>query len=204
MSSTDRELAAATRGLAGRLSTVLARTITAKPLIPYDNRQGRVYISFRDQGKVTTSLLNTRYGAMDLYIGLFCDAVTRDSPSDLWLRTTSYAYSLQPARMGQPLFRWEYVRPPDLEPTQSWEDNPSDWCRNHIQGDVTLEIADQRGMIHRVPLNDWHLPSGWVGLEEVIRFCIVDLKVPAQPGWNRVLKENSGVFMPEFPITRNR
>ncbi|HEX5166289.1 MAG TPA: hypothetical protein VFV93_12885 [Thermomicrobiales bacterium] len=52
---------------------------------------------------------------------------------------------------------------------------PSDgsfWCRNHLQGPIPIAIGGKR-----VSLNDWHLPTGWVPIEEVIRFCIVDLGV---------------------------
>jgi hypothetical protein len=48
--------------------------------------------------------------------------------------------------------------------------------------------------------NDWHLPTGWVPIEEIIRFCIVDLGVPpldtsvdadGNPGWHTRLVQRS-------------
>ena len=37
-------------------------------------------------------------------------------------------------------------------------------------------------------LNELHLPTGWVPIEEVLRFCIDDLGVrPLSPGWHETL-----------------
>jgi len=44
-------------------------------------------------------------------------------------------------------------------------------------------------------LNDLHLPTGWVRLEEVLRFCIVDLGVrPLSPRWHEALVESVGLY----------
>jgi hypothetical protein len=98
--------------------------------------------------------------------------------------------------MPEPLFRWEYVRFP--EPDE--KGNIPQWCRHHIQGDIKLTFTDDRGAEHQLPLNDWHTPTGWIPLEEVIRFCIVDLGVRAKSGWEQVLEESYQKFDTEFSI----
>ena len=61
----------------------------------------------------------------------------------------------------EPLFRWEYVR----------DTRGGTWCRHHLQGTVVVDLGANR----RVQMNQWHLPTGYTTLEDVIRFCIVDL-----------------------------
>lgn len=84
-----------------------------------------------------------------------------------------------PAGADDPLFRWEFVRFPS---------SGSFWCRNHLQGPINIGVGGRT-----VNLNDWHLPTGLVPIEEIIRFCIVDLGVPpldvgvdtdGVPGWH--------------------
>jgi hypothetical protein len=48
-------------------------------------------------------------------------------------------------------------------------------------------------------MNNLHLPTGFVALEEVLRFCIVDLGVnPLSDEWNGVLEESYRLFKTEF------
>jgi hypothetical protein len=48
-------------------------------------------------------------------------------------------------------------------------------------------------------LNDLHLPTGYVPLEEVIRFCIHDLGAKsAKANWHEVLEESYKRFRTEF------
>lgn len=85
-----------------------------------------------------------------------------------------------------PLFRWEVVRFPSTG---------SLWRRNHLQGPITVDLGGRA-----VDLDDWHLPTGWAPVEEIIRFCIVDLGVPpidpsvdaeGIPGWHARLTESA-------------
>jgi hypothetical protein len=44
-------------------------------------------------------------------------------------------------------------------------------------------------------LNDFHLPTGYVAIEDILRFTIVDLEVaPLSGDWDAILKESSGDF----------
>jgi hypothetical protein len=46
-----------------------------------------------------------------------------------------------------------------------------------------------------VRLNDLHLPTGFTTIEDVLRFCIVDLAVaPLSPEWDQVLNESYQTF----------
>lgn len=48
-------------------------------------------------------------------------------------------------------------------------------------------------------LQHWHPPTGWVTLEEVLRFCIVDLGViPLSDRWSQILRESDERFKADF------
>jgi hypothetical protein len=55
-------------------------------------------------------------------------------------------------------------------------------------------------------LDDVHLPSGWVTMEEVIRFLIVELgmKPPCGASWPAVLEESEAAFYEKFTSKRYR
>lgn len=180
-----RNLPEVSRAFQGHFNSVLANTITTKPLIPIFV-DDELQISFRDRGQASDAPMRTKYGAMDLFLGQKCDAVENNDNKRLRLRTISYTYTLQPQTMNEPLFRWEYVRYPASD---------SVYCRHHLQGLITLEITDDRDHKHAINLNHWHLPTGWVAIEEVIRFCIVDLGVkPLSETWDQVLRESHETF----------
>jgi hypothetical protein len=148
-----------------------------------DERNGRAEIGFRQGGLVSAASLQTRYGPMELFLGQTCDGI-EGQRERVRLRTIAYKYSIAPAGANDPLFRWEFVRSPSSN---------SFWCRHHRQGPVDVNIGGRT-----VNLNDWHLPTGWVPIEEIIRFCIVDLGVSpldssvdadGNPDWHGRLSE---------------
>ncbi|MCC6495797.1 MAG: hypothetical protein IT193_06010 [Propionibacteriaceae bacterium] len=50
-----------------------------------------------------------------------------------------------------------------------------------------------------VSLIDLHLPTGYVTLEDVIRFCIHDLGVPPlRPNWHEILVQSYREFKDQF------
>lgn len=124
---------------------------------------------------------------MGLYVGQLCDAVV-DTQNIHTLRTTSYRYALLPEGHTEPLMRWEYVRSPA---------NDAEYCRHHFQGPVRLGISDREGI--EANLQRRHLPTGWVTLEEVIRFWIVDLGVPPLTDeWSQILRDSYERFRTDF------
>ena len=109
------------------------------------------------------------------------------------LITVEYKYTLTLGyrdawATAEPLLRWEYVRQPERGGL---------WCRHHLQGPVTLTL----GRAGDVLLNDLHLPTGYVPIEEIIRFCLVDLEVPSLSSsgeWPRTLDESYAYFRGEL------
>jgi hypothetical protein len=197
MGIVGKDLEVVARQFADQLQTMLANTITYKPLIPHANTRSTMYISFREAGAPAVEILQTKYGPMELFVGHLCSAVEREDSSDVRLRTLEYAYYLRPHTMTEPLFRWEFVRP-DGSADRDDDEDPSAWCRHHIQGNLRIDITDDRGATHQIALNDWHTPSGWVALEDIVRFCIVDLGVKSRPGWNRALKTSYRLYRTQF------
>jgi hypothetical protein len=97
------------------------------------------------------------------------------------LRAAWYRYTLQPEGHRDPMFRWEYVSEP--------EGGDAFWARHHIQGPAPIDVGSQY-----VSLNDLHVPTGPVLIEEVIRFCINDLGVaPSSDEWDAILVESAEI-----------
>ena len=80
------------------------------------------------------------------------------------------------------LVRWEY---------NSREFRASLFPRRHIQIQVKVESFD--GGI--LDLNKIHLPSGWITVEEVVRFLITELRVkPLSDDWDGFLQKSEQKF----------
>jgi hypothetical protein len=174
-----RNLIQATRILRDQLTQLLATTITVKPLValPAGDVENRTRISFRDRGRTSSASLSTRFGPIDLFVDIRCAplAVHRRF---VQLQITACQYTIIPARAPEPILRWEFVRFPDEN---------ARWCRHHVQGPIPVNLGRAT-----VPLNDLHMPTGWVPIEEIIRFCIVDLGVPAlADDWHERLQAGS-------------
>jgi hypothetical protein len=141
-------------------------------------------ISFRRGGRTSSATLSSRFGLIELSLQQQLGPVEAQH-SRIGLQVLAYRYTVTPLGADDPLFRWEFVRFPS---------SGSFWCRNHLQGPIPIAIGGQS-----VNLNDWHLPTGWVPIEEVIRFCILDLGVPpldagqdteGNPNWHQRLTES--------------
>ncbi|MCO5176630.1 MAG: hypothetical protein M9890_06620 [Thermomicrobiales bacterium] len=129
---------------------------------------------------------------MDFYIAQTLDGVEDPDRKQLRLRAVSYVYALQPHSWDDRIVRWEYVKFPAQE---------SFWCRHHLQGPLEFAIRDSRGAIHTSTLNEWHLPTGWVTIEEVIRFCLHDLEASAltdRQEWHAALNDSIEIFRTRF------
>lgn len=146
------------------LNRLLAHTITRVPLIAVlDQQNDQSGISFRRGGRVSTAPIMSKYGPIELSLQQKFDTIEGEIDR-VQLRVLEYQYMITPIGSDDPLLRWEFVRFPS---------SGSFWCRNHLQGPIPVAIGGRS-----VSLNDWHLPTGWVPVEEIIRFCIVDLGVP--------------------------
>jgi hypothetical protein len=172
----------ATRILADELNALLNSTLTHRRLVQLNAPQAddgtqRMQLTFREQGRVVLAPLQTRrYGLMGLYIGQILQSRS-DDQSGPALITLKYTYALHNGTdsESEPIIRLEYDRRP--------RDPNAQWCRRHIQGPLTLPLGGQP-----VSMNDLHFPSGYVALEDVIRFCIYDLGVKAlSDDWDDIL-----------------
>jgi hypothetical protein len=167
------------------VNDVLSRTITVRPLkallVP---RKGLAYISFpRRNGSPTAARLDTRFGPMRFLFGQVLGTDPVDGRFQLYTR--SYGYKLTMADDRQPFVRWEYVKPYGVGALK---------CRHHLQGPIALTMGQTTAA-----LDGFHLPTGWVTFEEVVRFCIVDLEAPSRTkSWNEVLLESYRRFKEEF------
>jgi hypothetical protein len=121
--------------------------------------------------------LNSQYDPVDLEITLRCVAEAIDS-RQVGLRAEWYRYTLLPEGHQEPMFRWEYVSEP--------EGDDAFWARHHLQGPAPIDVGSRY-----VSLNDLHVPTGPVQVEEIIRFCINDLGVaPLSDEWDAILVES--------------
>jgi hypothetical protein len=100
------------------------------------------------------------------------------------LKTAGYAYRIQASSAidEEPFVRFEYVG------TQSDPNFP--YCRNHVQFH-----KDYDGTVPPFLPCKFHVPTGWVTMESVIRFAVTDLRVPpAKSNWRQILSESEEQF----------
>ena len=153
--------------------------ITHHHLVPLPARQDRgaspqMQLAFRVFGQPSYAPLATTYGPMGLYLGQVCEALPGEESGPV-LVTVKYRYALYIEGDDEPVALWEF----DGQPT----DPQSRWCRHHLQGPMRLPLAGRN-----VPLDAFHLPTGPVPIEDVARFCIVDLGVaPLSDDWHEAL-----------------
>jgi hypothetical protein len=99
------------------------------------------------------------------------------------LRTMAYSYRITdgPTRQDKWLIRWEYNSREHLVAL-----HPRHHC--HIPADVSFR--NQTLSLHKL-----HLASGWVTVEEVIRFLINELGVkPKNKNWDNLLHDSEKAF----------
>ena len=141
--------------------------------------------------------IDTSYGRLHLSLAQEIYAEEQsDEPSDRRFRLTSlrYWYRLlqRPDPKEQALLRWEYDKKLRVG---------SNTCRHHIQQAATLKIPSLEA---ELDLNKLHLPSGWVTIEELIRFIICELhfKAPCGDEWPEILEASERKFYEEFTSKR--
>jgi hypothetical protein len=108
------------------------------------------------------------------------------------LETEGYAYRLGSPNAEDPLFRWEYRREPLSEDSQA--------PRHHMHAIAT---ASDGTLDH--DMNRLHVPTGWVTIEEVLRFLLSDLKIKCPLSfseWNKVLNDSERKFYASFTSRR--
>jgi hypothetical protein len=182
-----RTLGDAARTFADAINRLLATTLTETRLVVVGPRDGpRVEVAFREEGgQPEWARLYTAFGAVRLFIGQNCEGIPVAEGRQLITVKYKYMITLD-ERADAPLLRWEYERTPRRGGL---------YCRHHLQGPVTLDM----GRAGAVSLNELHLPTGYVPIEDIIRFCIVDLGVEAlSDNWDRLLRESYTRFRREY------
>jgi hypothetical protein len=146
----------------------------------------RMTLSFRQGSGGVAVPVKTQFGRLFFYLGQALEAV-EEQDGRFRLRTRQYWYRIQdsPDLKTKALLRWEY----DTE-------TPRDaFCRHHAQVRQDLPLGTKT-----LSLDKTHLPTGWVTMEEVIRFLIVELgvKPPCGDEWPRILETSERAFYEQF------
>jgi hypothetical protein len=171
------------------LRVLVAKTLTTAHQLRVVVRDGETMakLSFHQGLDPIAIPLRTRdHGKVHFYVG----QLLRVHPEGKKFRlsTHAYWYRLQhaPDLKAQAAIRWEYER--ELASGKLH-------CRHHLQQSAELSLGTGR-----LDLNKAHVPTGWVTIEEVIRFLIVELgvKPPCGSGWSRVLAESERAFYEDF------
>lgn len=165
------------------LAALLNKTVTdARLSLVHLYGRDRAQISFRENNEAIVAPLRN---VNDLFLYIGQTLRVSQQPDKTWkLRTTEYRYRIQGTQdiKDDDCLRWEYV---------SREVRDNAYCRHHLHLQGDYELGDRR----RVPLADVHIPTGWVTVEEIIRFMITDLKVPSKSGdWEKLLCDSEAQF----------
>jgi hypothetical protein len=148
-------------------------------------------LSFHHGDDPITVPLKTRdHGTVHFYVGQLLR--TEKEGKQYRLSTHAYWYRLQsdPSLAAHAAIRWEYER--EFEAGKRH-------CRHHVQQRAHVELGTSR-----LDLNKAHVPTGWVTIEEVIRFLLVDLGVrpPCGSTWPEVLAHSERKFYEDFTSKR--
>jgi hypothetical protein len=144
----------------------------------------------RGDGIGTALPLTTRFGT--LYLTLLQILETEPELRKFRLKTKDYSYRLldQDDPRANAILRWEYAS----------DAPPGGYCRHHVQ--INTGLGFSGGLLD---MNRAHAPSGWVTIEELLRFIVVDLGViPRTRDWPQVLADSEKKFYEDFTSKRYR
>ena len=142
------------------------------------------------QGTVLVPItIETRCGPLDFYVSQLVKAErVKGGKSDQSFRlsTLKYQYILaESVDSRAEVMRWEYDR---VLPEGKLH------CRHHLHQRHTIKLGTAD-----FDLDKAHMPTGWVLLEEVFRFLIVELSLkPATPDWDDRLIRSTRKFHDSF------
>lgn len=166
------------------LNELLHNTVCDAPLISVINRElpQRAQMSFR-QGDVPTAA-KLRTGGWYLYLGQTLETVKERNKS--WrLRTLGYSYRIQrgPEQDDPWVFRFEYI---------SRELQALFHPRHHLHVPTKLILPHSN---REIDLAKVHIPTGWVTVEELVRFLVQGLGVRSRKSnWDRLCRESEETF----------
>lgn len=144
-------------------------------------KQGKTSLAFFDgQGRAVAVPLRSS----PWYLSLRQDVQALPEKEGYVLRTLQYAYRIQytSSLQDEAEVRFEYVSR-FLDPSASW-------CRHHVQFH-----RNYRGIAPDFSPSKFHIPTGWVTIENVARFLLTDLGVPPlTEAWDEVLRDSERQF----------
>jgi hypothetical protein len=160
---------------------LLHKVLTDVPLLAHiGGHDNRAMMEFRNtDGEPCVDVGRGYY----LYLGQTLQA-KRESKKEYSLRTMGYAYRIAtgPKRNDPYVVRWEYNSRELLDALHP---------RHHCHLPVQLECAPNR----RFNLDKMHIASGWVTIEEVLRYLFHELKVPPRAAnWDKLLRDSEQTF----------
>lgn len=162
------------------LNSLLHKTITDCPLSLVTTTENRAFINFGTANDPIAAPLRT--APWHLYLGQVLSAVQIGKKS--WrLRTLKYSYWLQdgPTNDDKWFLRYEYV---------SRELGQSIHPRHHVHIPANIQHTKPQ-----VDLTKIHLATGWVTVEELIRFLISEIGVKSRNAqWDRLLSASEEAF----------
>jgi hypothetical protein len=169
---------------AEHLRGLVAATVTDRFPLATVPARARMILSFREEVPVAVPI-ETAYGRLYFYLGQALEAV--DDPGGYRLKTRQYWYRIQldESLQSQAVMRWEY------DATTAVNHH----ARHHAQLSTAVPLGDAT-----LDLNKAHLPTGWVTIEEIIRFLIVDLGMspPCGDNWPNIVRESERKFYEDF------
>jgi hypothetical protein len=164
------------------ISHLLNTTITDAPLhLVHRKDAPYAHFAFRDEQDIAMAAPLFLDG---LFLAVSQDLEVEQLADKTWrLHTVEYSYHLleDSSFDSRWIVRWEYKSHRRLR-----NKHP----RNHVHIDTVVETP--AGPMN---LDKLHLPTGWVTIEEVIRFLIAELGVPPKTGnWDDELVESERFF----------
>jgi len=173
----------------GHLAALLKKTVPTRCPVLVQATSTHAHVGFREGQSPKAVPIETRHGRLFFWVAQFVEAKARKEEGDFALSTLNYWYRLQeaPGSDEKALIRWEYDR------TLRAGAKP---CRHHVQQQATIPIQGAEGL----DLDRLHVPTGWVALEEVLRFLIYDLRMkpPCGGTWHREIEASEKVFREKF------
>lgn len=144
-------------------------------------KQEKTLLHFQDSHKEAVAI-SLPSSAWRLYLSFGLHAIPEGR--DYVLHILQYAHRIQQTALIQDEaeVRFEYV---------SREIDPSArWCRHHVQFH-----RDSHSSLPDFSLSKLHIPTGWVTIENVIRFLVSDLGIhPLTETWEEELKKSEEQF----------
>jgi len=160
------------------LSQLLNKTITQAPLTLTQAPDNRAYLEFpKKEGRICVPVGRVGF---HLFIGQTLEAVR----PHYRLKTLAYAYRITegPTFDDRTLFRWEYN-------ARQYKESLAP--RHHFHFPASLTCQNRRTL----DTTELHIPTGWVTIEEIIRFFIHELKVKSrEKQWDKLLCESEEKF----------